>query len=109
MTQASADHGAGTSKTAQDSLRLVAQAISRAPLDQLAAAINKDDSTVSRVRSGDAKVSMDDAIRLLHAVGLRVVPIDSVVVNSSKYEAVLTMATAAMADPEIARRLTRAD
>jgi hypothetical protein len=30
-------------------------------------------------------------------------------VNSSKYEAVLTMATAAMADPEIARRLTRAD
>lgn len=109
MTESSNGVAANATNSAQGSLRTVAQALATMPLDQLAAAINKDDSTASRVRSGDAKVSMDDAVRLLHAAGLRVVPIDVVCVDRAKYEAVVTLATAAMADVETARRLTRAE
>ena len=106
MTQGSPHVDATTTNSVQASLRAVAQALATVSLPLLGAAINKDDSTICRVRSGDAKVSIDDAVRLLHAAGLRVVNADKFCVDRVRYEALVTIAAAAMGDPETARRLT---
>lgn len=88
------------------SLRLVASSLASTSLDTMASAIGKDDSTASRIRSEEAKVSISDAVRLLHAAGLKVVSLDKVCVSKAKYEAMVTIASAAMSDEDTVRRLT---
>jgi hypothetical protein len=95
-----------TPARSQASLRVVAQALSATPLEALAEAIGKDDSTASRVRSEEARVSISDAVRLITAAGLKVVAADKVCVDRARYEAMVTIASAAMADQQTARRLT---
>lgn len=87
-------------------MQSVATALSKTPLDVLARAISKDDSQTSRIRSGQLGATTPDLIRLLHAAGLKVVSADKVCVDRAKYEAMVTIASAAMACPETARRLT---
>lgn len=106
MSTASTAAPASASKRSQGSLRVVAQALSATPLEALADAIGKDDSTASRVRSEEARVSVSDAVRLICAAGLKVVGADKVCVDRARYEAMVTIASAAMADQQTARRLT---
>lgn len=106
MAEASTGTPASASKPTQGSLRMVAQALASTPLEALADAIGKDDSTASRVRSEEARVSISDAVRLLCAAGLKVVAADKVCVDRARYEAMVTIASAAMADQQTARRLT---
>ena len=104
---ASSDAGdAGPSKTLQAGLQAVATALATTPLDALAAAISKDDTVACKVRAGQANTSLPDAVRLLYAAGLRVVPADKVCIDRATYEAMATIATRAMAHPDIARRIT---
>lgn len=97
---------ADTSKRTQAALRMVARSMSATSLEALADAIGKDDSTASRVRSEEARVSISDAVRLICAAGLKVVSAEKVCVDRALYEAMATIASAAMADQQVARRLT---
>lgn len=94
------------SNSLQSGLQAVASALSSTPLDVLAAAIGKDDTQVCKIRAGELGAKVPDLVKLLHAAGLKVVPVDRVCVQREKYEAMVTIASAAMADPETARRLT---
>lgn len=105
MSTSSETDDASARKTLQGSLRSVAQALARASLETLAGAISKDETTLCKIRGGDAKVSIEDAVRVLDAAGLKVVPINKVCVDRETYLAVSTIATRAMALPDVARRL----
>jgi hypothetical protein len=106
MAQLSPASTATASNSLQAGLRAVAAAMSATPLDALGAAIGKDDSTACRIRSEEAKVTMSDALRLLYAAGFKAVPAGKVCVDRARYEAMVTIASAAMADEQTARRLT---
>jgi methylphosphotriester-DNA--protein-cysteine methyltransferase len=87
-------------------MRLISQALSRTSLDALASAIGKDDSQASRIRSGQLGATVQDVARMLYASGLKVVSADRVCVHQPTYQAMATIAARAMADQEIAQRLT---
>lgn len=87
-------------------LRGVARALAAAPLPTLAESIGRDDTTACRIRSEEVKVTISDAVRLLHAAGLKAVPLRKVCVDREVYQAMTTIASRAMADEQTARRLT---
>lgn len=86
-------------------LRLVNQHLAKASLETLSIAIRKDESQVSRIRSEEIGVRISDVVRLLYAVGLKIVSAESVVVKRDTFDAVTTIARHAIADPELAKRL----
>ena len=106
MAQLSPDLLATASKRLQGSLQLVATALATTSLEALAAAIGKDDTQASRIRSGQLGATVQDMVRLLHAAGLKCVASDRVCVDRARYEAMVTMASAAMSDEQTVRRLT---
>ena len=106
MSPVSVPHATTQSNALQVGLRAVEIALAATNLDVLAAAIGKDDSTACRVRSGETKVCISDAIRLMYAAGYKAVPQGKVCVDRGRYEAMVTMASAAMADEQTMRRLT---
>jgi hypothetical protein len=83
----------------------VVSELAKAPLSVIAAALDKDDSTASRVRSGEARVTFNEALALLKAIGFKAVPRDAVCVRRDRYEVIAGLAQAAMADPQFSRRL----
>lgn len=85
--------------------QFVLQRLAKAPLQGLAEALDKDDSQVCRIRSGEQRVTFSEALRLIEALGCKVVDIDARCVNRERYEALATIAQAAMACPDTARRL----
>ena len=93
----------------QAALRLVAARLNSTELVELAHAISKSYSAASRIRSGESKVSIEDAVQLLYAVGLKVVPAEKACVDRAAYEAMATIATRAMANPKIAQQLVWGD
>ena len=106
MAALSPESAAIDSKRLQASLQLVATALAATSLDTLAKSIAKDDTQTSRIRSGELGAKVADVVKLLHAAGIKVVPSDRVCVDRSRYEAMVTMATAAMSDEQTVRRLT---
>lgn len=106
MSESSPDGVSMNSKAFQAGWKLVETKLAGTPLDVLAKAIDKDDSQTSKIRSGQLGAQVKDVVRMLAAAGLKVVPADRVCVQREKYEAMVTIASAAMADPETARRLT---
>lgn len=90
----------------QAGLKLVETALASTSLDVLSKAIDKDDGQVSKIRSNQLGAQIRDVIKLLDAAGLKVVLADRVCVARDKYEAMVTIASAAMADAETVRRLT---
>lgn len=105
MTASSTDPGASASNTLQAGLKLVATRLADTPLDALAHAVAKDDSQVSRIRSGELGAKAHEVIRLLYAAGLKVVPADRVCVQRETYAAISTIAAKAMANTQIANQL----
>jgi hypothetical protein len=75
------------------------------PLDQLAQALSKDESTASRVRSGEARLTIGEFCELVDAAALKLVPTSKVCVDRAKYEALATLAAAAMSDKATVQRL----
>lgn len=105
-TALSPDQAAIDSKRLQGSLQAVATALAGTPLDVLAGAIEKDDTQVSRIRSGQLGATVQDVVRLIHAAGLKCVPKNKVCVDRAMYEAMVTVNAAAMSDEQTVRRLT---
>lgn len=84
-------------------------ALARMSLDAISRAIAKDDSTSSRVRSGEARLTVGELCDLIDAAELKLVSRDRVCVDRKKYEALATLAAAAMSDEEtVAVTYTRA-
>lgn len=75
------------------------------PLDEIARALSKDDSTASRVRSGEARVTVGEFCDLVDAAGLKLVAFDRICVDRRKYEALATICAAAMSDEATVNKL----
>lgn len=95
-----------TEQRLEAGMRLIAQALGSTSLDVLAGAIGKDDSQASRIRSGQLGATVQDVVRLLYASGLKVVNADRICVHQPTYQAMATIAARAMANEEIAQKLT---
>lgn len=106
MTEMSAESAAADSKRLQGTLQSIATALAATPLEVLAKAIGKDDTQASRIRSGQLGTTVQDLARMLHAAGLKCVSAEKVCVDRARYEAMVTMASAAMSDEQTVRRLT---
>ena len=84
----------------------VRTALSRAPLTLIVEAIGRGDESVgSRVRSGESRLTFDESLDLLSALGFKAVHSDSVCVRRDKLDALATLAAAAMNDEFCQRRL----
>lgn len=106
IPQVSSLGDANTSNRLNVGLQLLAKQLASTPLDTLAAAIGKDDTQASRIRSNQLGATVQDVARLLYASGLKIVPVDRVCVDGATYQAMATIAAKAMGNAEIARRLT---
>ena len=106
MPAVSTTGDANASNRLQVGLQLVAKQLASTHLDALAGAIGKDDTQASRIRSNQLGATVQDAVRLMYAAGLKVVPVDRVCVDGATYQAMATIAAKAMGNAEIAQKLT---
>lgn len=90
-------------------MRALETALSATPLDHLSLGTGKDAGYICKVRDRSAGLKVHEFVALLDAAGLKVVSRKQYTVHRDRFEALATIASAAMADPEIARRLTRAE
>lgn len=74
-------------------------------LETIADAVNKDVSSASRIRAGETRVTINEAMAIVSAIGLKIVDATSVCVRREQYDAIAAIAGAAMADREFSRRL----
>lgn len=86
-------------------LRTLSQRLAKRSLAELCAALNKDDSTASRIRSGESKLNIEEFAKLLHFLGLKLVDNGRVCVDRETYESMAHMVSKAMRDEQTARRL----
>ena len=93
----------------QDPSRKIAQEVlkrlARMSLADIAKTIDKDESTASRLRSGEARLTVGEFASLLAAIGCKVVDKDRVCVDRKTYEAMAHINARAMAHADIAKRL----
>lgn len=90
---------------ATKSLRQISQRFAKHTLTELCTALGKDDSTVSRIRSGESKLTVEEFCRLLQFLGLKVVETQRVCVDRQTYESMAHMVAKAMRDEATARKL----
>ena len=72
-------------------------------------AIEKDESTASRVRSGEAKLTLEEFARLLAAIGCKVVDQSKVCVDPQVFESVVHINMRAMRNEQTVRALLTDD
>lgn len=85
--------------TARKLVQVVLQRLAKAKNQTVAEAIGKDESTVSRIVSGDAGIKLADLAAFLKALGLKVVDANQVCVDRAVYESYRTLARAAITNP----------
>src|SRR5688572_15376043 len=90
---------------ARKSAQTLLRSLARMPLETIAQALSKDESTASRVRSGEARVTVGEFCELVDAAGLKLVSADKYCVDRALWVAVTTMLAATMADKESVQRL----
>lgn len=95
MAESSQQPSASARKLVQAVLQKVASVKNQA----VAEAIGKDESTVSRIVSGEVGIKLNDLHPFLTALGLKVVGANQVCVDREVYESYRTLARAAINDP----------
>lgn len=95
MTEACAQPSASARKLVQ----VVMQRLAKTKNQTVAEAIGKDESTISRIVSGDSGIKLTDLQPFLCALGLKVVGVDQVCIDRAIYESYKTLATAALTNP----------
>jgi transcriptional regulator with XRE-family HTH domain len=80
--------------------QMVMQRIASVKNQAVADAIGKDQSTVSRIVSGETGIKLDDLQPFLAALDLKVVGANQVCVDRDVYESYRTLARAAINDPQ---------
>lgn len=74
---------------ARKSLQMVLRRLARMSVAEIGAAIEKDESTASRLRSGEAKLNLEEFAKLLAAIGCKVVDERKRCVDPEIYEALV--------------------
>lgn len=87
------------SASARKLVQVILQGLAKAKNQAVAEAIGKDESTVSRIASGDSGIKLADLQPFLSAIGLKVVSANQVCVDREVYESYRTLARAAINDP----------
>lgn len=95
MAESSPVPSAGARNFVQD----VLQRLARVKNSAVAEAIGKDESTVSRVASGELGVKLADLQPFLHALGLKCVDAGRVCVDREVYESYKVLAGKALTEP----------
>lgn len=90
---------------ARKSAQILMRSLARMPLEQLAQAISKDESTASRVRSGEARLTLGEFCELVDAASMKLVGADKYCVDRAKWEAITTLVAGAMSDRDTVRKL----
>jgi hypothetical protein len=104
---------AAVSPLPSDPSRILLQAIlrrlARMPLSEIATAIEKDESTASRLRSGDAKLTVGEFAALLAAIGCKVVDQHKKCVDPEIFESLIHINMRAMRNESTVRQLLTDD
>lgn len=87
------------SASARKLVQVVLQKLAKAKNQTVAEAIGKDESTVSRIVSGEVGIKLNDLQPFLGSLGLKVVGADQVCIDRAIYESYKTLATAALTNP----------
>ena len=83
--------------------------LAKLSLGEIGAAIEKDESTASRLRSGDAKLTVGEFAALLAAIGCKVVGQSKVCVDPQVFESVVQINMRAMRNEQTVRALLTDD
>jgi hypothetical protein len=78
-------------------------------LSEIAAAIQKDESTASRLRSGEAKLTVEEFAALVSAIGCKLVDQRKTCVDPEVFESVVHINMRAMRNEETVRALLTDD
>ena len=90
-------------------LQALVRRCARMSVAELGAAIEKDESTASRVRSGEAKLTLEEFSKLLTAIGCKVVDKSKVCVDPQVFESVVHINMRAMRNEQTVRALLTDD
>ena len=90
-------------------LQALVRRCARMSVAELGAAIEKDESTASRVRSGEAKLTLEEFAKLLTAIGCKVVDKSKVCVDPQVFESVVHINMRAMRNEQTVRALLTDD
>ena len=74
-------------------------------LAEIAGVIGKDESQASRLRSGEARLTVQEFAELAAALGFKLVDQDRVCVDRKTYEAMAHINARAMSNPIVAKQL----
>ncbi len=103
----------GSLPTPSDWSRKIAQAIlrrlARMPLADIANAIDKDESTASRLRSGEARLTVTEFAGLLATIGCKVVDQKKKCVDPEIFESLIHINMRAMRNEHTVRALLTDD
>lgn len=95
MTTSSGEPTSGARRLSQTVLQRLASVKNQ----DVGNAIGKDESTVSRIASGELGIKLADLHGFLGALGLKVVDANQVCIDRQIYESYKTLATAALVNP----------
>lgn len=107
-TALQAPQGASASNgtpTGSNPVALLSTRLSKVALEEIARTLGCDDTTASRVRSGERARSVADLAKLIPLCGLKLVDKDKICVDRPTYDAMTLIASKAMANQETARKL----
>lgn len=90
-------------------LQAVVRRLARMSVADIGTAIEKDESTASRVRSGEAKLTLEEFAKLLSAIGCKVVDQGKVCVDPQVFESVVHINMRAMRNEQTVRALLTDD
>lgn len=96
MTTAYPQGAASSRKLSQ----VILHRLARLKNQSVASAIGKDESTVSRIASGEAGIKIDDLEPFLRALHMKAVDADQVCVDKKVFESYRILAAKAMTEPE---------
>ena len=90
-------------------LHALVRRLARMSVADIGTAIEKDESTASRVRSGEAKLTVGEFARLVAAIGCKLVDKDKVCVDPQVFESVVHINMRAMRNEQTVRALLTDD
>lgn len=97
------------SDPARKTLQALVRRLARMSVADIGTAIEKDESTASRVRSGEAKLTLEEFAKLLVATGCKLVDSSKVCVDPQVFESVVHINMRAMRNEQTVRALLTDD
>lgn len=97
------------SEPSRKTLQAILRRLARMPLAEIASAIEKDESTASRLRSGEAKLTVEEFAKLLAAIGCKVVDQQKKCVDPEIFESLVHINMRAMRNEQTVRALLTDD